>query len=191
MYVYITGLGLFAYDFDGKKLWNTPLESSPTILDFGTASSPAQLGDLVIIVNDNQKEEFIAAFDKSTGKQVWRTDRKIHVPGSDRQTGWATPYIWKNGKRTEIVTIGPGLAISYDGDGKELWRIGGMSAMPIPSPFAYDGLLYLNGGNGKVDRRDQARRSGRSHHSGWGEAERFRGLDTAESGNLFADRTCL
>jgi outer membrane protein assembly factor BamB len=25
-----------------------------------------------------------------------------------------------------------------------------MSAMTIPSPFAYDGLLYLNGGNGKV-----------------------------------------
>ena len=44
VYVYITGLGLFAYDFEGKKLWNTPLESSPTILDFGTASSPAQLG---------------------------------------------------------------------------------------------------------------------------------------------------
>lgn len=150
VYVYVTGLGLFAYDFEGKKLWNTPLESSPTILDFGTASSPAQIGDLVIIVNDNQKEEFIAAFDKSTGKQVWRTDRSIHVPGSDRQTGWSTPFIWKNEKRTEIVTIGPGIAISYDADGKELWRIGGMSAMPIPSPFAYDGLLYLNGGTGKV-----------------------------------------
>jgi outer membrane protein assembly factor BamB len=150
VYVYITGLGLFAYDFEGKKLWNTPLESSPTILDFGTASSPTQLGDLVIIVNDNQKEEFIAAFDKSTGKQVWRTDRTIHVAGSDRQTGWSTPYIWKNEKRTEIVTIGPGIAVSYDADGKELWRIGGMSAMPIPSPFAYDGLLYLNGGTGKV-----------------------------------------
>ena len=25
-----------------------------------------------------------------------------------------------------------------------------MSAMPIPSPFAYDGLLYLNGGTGKA-----------------------------------------
>ena len=78
---------------------------------------PAELGDLVIIVNDNEKQQFIAAFDKSTGKQVWRANRNIHVPGSDRQTGWSTPYIWKNEKRTEIVTIGPGLAISYDSDG--------------------------------------------------------------------------
>jgi outer membrane protein assembly factor BamB len=150
VYVYINNLGLFAYDLDGNKVWTTALESFPTILDFGTASSPALVNDLVIIVNDNEKQQFIAAFDKNTGKQIWRTNRSIHVEGSDRQTGWSTPYIWKNSKRTEIVTIGPGLALSYDLDGKELWRLGGMSSMPVPSPFAYDGLLYLNGGTGKV-----------------------------------------
>jgi outer membrane protein assembly factor BamB len=150
VYVYINNLGLFAYDLEGNKVWNTPLENFPTILDFGTASSPTLINNLVVIVNDNEKQEFIAAFDKNTGKQIWRTDREIHVKGSDRQTGWSTPYIWKNSQRTEIVTIGPGLALSYDLEGKELWRIGGMSPMPIPSPFAYDGLLYLNGGTGKV-----------------------------------------
>lgn len=149
VYVHITNLGLFAYDLDGKKVWSTELESFPTILDFGTGSSPALAGNLVVIVNDNEKQQFIAAFDKKTGKQAWRTNRSIHVKGSDRQTGWATPYIWKHPGRTEIVTMGPGIAISYDLEGKELWRIGGMSAMPIPSPFAYDGLLYLNGGTNK------------------------------------------
>jgi outer membrane protein assembly factor BamB len=150
VYVYINNLGLFAYDLNGNKVWNTPLESFPTIMDFGTASSPTLVDDLIVVVNDNEKQEFIAAFDKSTGKQVWRTDRSIHLKGADRQTGWSSPYIWKNSGRTEIVTIGPGLAISYDLKGKELWRLGGMSAMPIPSPFAYDGLLYLNGGGGKA-----------------------------------------
>jgi outer membrane protein assembly factor BamB len=150
VYVYINNLGLFAYDLKGNKVWNVALENFPTILDFGTASSPALTGNLVIIVNDNEKQQFIAAFDKNTGKQAWRTSRSIHVKGSDRQTGWSTPFIWKNSGRTEIVTIGPGIAISYDLEGKELWRLGGMSAMPIPSPFAYDGLLYLNGGNGKA-----------------------------------------
>lgn len=149
VYVYINNLGLFAYDLDGAKVWNTPLESFPTILDFGTASSPVLVDDLIVIVNDNEKQQFIAAFNKNTGKQVWRTDRSIHVEGSDRQTGWSTPYIWKNSARTEIVTIGPGAAISYDLAGKELWRLGGMSAMPIPSPFAHGGLLYLNGGTSK------------------------------------------
>ncbi len=149
VYVYINNLGLFAYDLAGKKLWNTPMESYPTILDFGTASSPALVNDLVVVVNDNEKQQFIAAFDRKSGKQVWRTDRSIHVEGADRQTGWSTPFIWKTAGRTEIVTIGPGIAISYDLRGRELWRLGGMSPMPIPSPFAHDGLLYLNGGTGK------------------------------------------
>ena len=149
VYVYINSLGLFAYDFNGNKVWNTPLESFPTILDFGTASSPALVDELVVIVNDNEKQQFIAAFNKNTGKQIWRTDRSIHVQGADRQTGWSTPYIWKNSGRAEIVTIGPGIAISYDLGGKELWRLGGMSSMPIPSPFAHNGLLYLNGGTNK------------------------------------------
>ena len=70
VYVYIANLGLFAYDFDGQKVWSTPLENFPTILDFGTASSPAQLGDLVIIVNDNEKQQFIAAFDKNRQASV-------------------------------------------------------------------------------------------------------------------------
>jgi outer membrane protein assembly factor BamB len=140
---------MFAYDFQGTKVWDTRLESFPTVHDFGTASSPTLVNDLVVFVNDTEKEQFIAALDKRTGKQVWRTERSIHVEGSDRQTGWSTPYVWKHGLRTEIVTVGPGIAISYDLEGKELWRIGGMSNMPIPSPFAHDGLLYLNGGRGK------------------------------------------
>ena len=146
VYVYINNLGLFAYDLEGNQLWNTPLENFPTILNFGTASSPVLVNNMIVVVNDNEKQQFIAAFDKNTGRQIWRTNRSIHVRGADRQTGWSTPYIWRNSARTEIVTIGPGLAISYDLDGKELWRFGGMSPMPIPSPFAVDGLLYLNGG---------------------------------------------
>jgi outer membrane protein assembly factor BamB len=150
VYVYINNLGVFAYDFNGKQVWNAPMESFPTVHDFGTASSPTLVNDLLLFVNDNEKEQFIAALNKHTGKQVWRTPRTIHLQGSDRQTGWSSPYIWKHALRTEVVTIGPGVAISYDLEGKELWRLGGMSAMPIPSPYAHDGLLYLNGGSGKA-----------------------------------------
>jgi outer membrane protein assembly factor BamB len=148
VFVYINSLGLYAFDLEGKPLWSTPMESFPTIMDMGTASSPTLVNNMVVVVNDNEKQQFIAAFDKSSGKQIWRTNRTIHVKGSDRQTGWASPYVWKTPQRTEIVTIGPGQAISYDLDGRELWRIGGMSPMPAPSPFAHDGLLYVNGGAG-------------------------------------------
>jgi outer membrane protein assembly factor BamB len=150
VYVYLGNLGLWAFDLKGKPVWSTPLEANPIYLDFGTGSSPALAENLLVIVNDNQKQQYIAAFDKRTGKQVWRTSRDIGGKTEPVQrSGWATPFVWRNALRTEIVTVGPGEAISYDLAGKELWRMSGMAATPIPMPFAYDGLLYVDGGRGK------------------------------------------
>ena len=151
VYVYVANLGLWAFDRNGKLAWTTPLEAHPIYLDLGTGSSPALAENLLVIVNDNQKQQFIAAFDKRTGKQVWRTNRDIGGKTEPVQrSGWATPFVWRHALRTEIVTVGPGEAISYDLAGKELWRLSGMAATPIPTPFAYDGLLYINGGRGRT-----------------------------------------
>jgi outer membrane protein assembly factor BamB len=148
VYVYVANLGLWAFDLKGKLVWTTPLEAHPIYLDFGTGSSPALAGNLLILVNDNEKQQFIAAFDKQTGKEVWRTKRELGPQG--RRSGWATPYVWRHALRTEIVAVGPEVVVSYDLAGKELWRMSGMSAVPIPMPFAYDGLLYIDGGRGAL-----------------------------------------
>jgi outer membrane protein assembly factor BamB len=150
VYVYSTSLGLWAYDMKGRLVWKTPLENLPVYGDFGTGASPALAGNLLVIVSDNEKQQFIAAFDTKTGRQVWRTNRDLRTgPGaSARRTGWSTPFVWTTPGRIEIVTIGPGFAVSYDLTGAELWRLPGMGGQPIPSPYASDGLLYLNGGSG-------------------------------------------
>jgi len=149
VYVYVGNMGLYAYTLDGKQVWKTPLEAHPIYLDFGTGGSAALHNNLLVILNDNEKDQFIAAFDKKTGKQVWRTPRDLGEPNGPARSGWTTPYIWTNNVRTEIVTIGPATAVSYDLAGKELWRLSGMSIAPIPSPFSYGGLLYLDGGQGR------------------------------------------
>jgi outer membrane protein assembly factor BamB len=149
VYVYVGNMGLYAYTLDGKQVWRTPLEAHPIYLDFGTGGSAALHNNLLVILNDNEKDQFIAAFDKKTGKQVWRTARDLGEPNGPARSGWTTPYIWTNSVRTEIVTIGPATAVSYDLTGKERWRLSGMSIAPIPSPFAYGGLLYLDGGQGR------------------------------------------
>jgi len=146
IYVYVANLGLWAFDLKGKQIWTTPLEANPIYLDFGTGSSPALADNLLVILNDNEKQQFIAAFDKQTGKQVWRTNREFGPQG--RRSAWVTPFVWRHQLRTEIVTVGPGVLASYDLGGKELWRMSGMSGAPVPMPFAYDGLLYINGGRG-------------------------------------------
>jgi outer membrane protein assembly factor BamB len=150
IYVYVANLGLWAFNLKGQQVWSTPLEANPIYLDFGTGSSPALAGNLLVIVSDNEKQQFIAGYDKQTGKQVWRTNRDLGGRGQPAQrSGWATPFVWRHPLRTEIVAVGPGEVVSYDLAGKELWRMSGMSPAPIPTPFAYDGLLYIDGGRGR------------------------------------------
>ena len=150
VYVYFTHLGLFAFDMEGKPVWATPLKAYPTIRDYGTGASPALHRERLFVLNDNEEESFLAAFDKRTGKEIWRTPRSFETR---RKTGWSTPFVWENALRTEVVTVGPGAVISYDLDGRELWRVNRMASVSIQSPFAWNGLLFVTAGSGGDDNR--------------------------------------
>jgi outer membrane protein assembly factor BamB len=136
-------VGLFCYSMDGKLLWKKQWPPQPIYLDFGTASSPVVHGGRVFLLHDNEKSSYITALDAQTGAEVWTTARAASGP---LNSSWMTPFVWKHALRTEIVTTGHGFAMSYDLDGKELWRVGGM-ATPTGSPFASDGLVYVGTGS--------------------------------------------
>jgi outer membrane protein assembly factor BamB len=154
VYVYVAHLGLWAFDFDGKKLWHTPLEPHKVYLDFGGGTSPALWKDRLFIQSDNEDVSFMAAFDTATGKEVWRADRTT-LAAEGRRSGWSTPFVWNNSLRTEVVGVGSGFAVSYDLDGKELWRMA-INSQAIPSPFAWNDTLYINAGAGGMPTRPLA-----------------------------------
>lgn len=139
VYAYFGNAGLYCYDLNGNELWSKKFESFNIRYNWGTAASPALYKDRLFIVNDNDEQSYLVAFDKKTGEQIWRVDR-------DEKSNWATPYIWKNEQRTELITCGTGKIRSYNLDGKLLWELGGMSAIVIPTPSAGHGLLYINSG---------------------------------------------
>lgn len=139
VYAYFGNIGLYCYDFDGKQLWKKPFETFKIRYNWGTAASPVLYKDRLYIVNDNDEQSFLIALDTKTGKQIWRVER-------DEKSNWATPYIWENKQRTELITSGTGKVRSYDLDGKLLWELGGMSNIAIPTPFAEHGLLYITSG---------------------------------------------
>jgi dipeptidyl aminopeptidase/acylaminoacyl peptidase len=56
VYVYVAFLGLYAFDFEGRQLWHTPLEAHQVYLDFGGGASPALHGDRLLILNDNEED---------------------------------------------------------------------------------------------------------------------------------------
>jgi outer membrane protein assembly factor BamB len=139
VYTYFGNVGLYCYDFDGKELWSKQFGTYKTRYNWGTAASPVLHKDRLYIVNDNEEQSFIVALDKKTGEQIWRVNR-------DEKSNWATPYIWENEQRTEIITPGTGKTRSYSLDGELLWELGGASAITIPTPFAKNNLLYLTSG---------------------------------------------
>ena len=147
VYVYVGNLGIWSYSLEGKQNWATLLEAYPIYLDFGTGGSPVLFEGKLFIQNDNQKEQFVAAFRAKNGEELWRATRDLAPPSQPtRRSGWTTPFVWRTPERTELVTHGPYTVISYDLEGEELWRMSGHSLLPAPSPFAYDGLLYLVSG---------------------------------------------
>lgn len=139
IYAYFGNMGLFCYDLDGKPLWSKEFASLKTSNNWGTAASPVLYEDKLFIQNDNDEQSFLAALDKKTGEQIWRVER-------DEKSNWATPYIWKNQQRTELVTAARGKIRSYNLDGQLLWELGGMSSIVIPTPLAEHGLLYVTSG---------------------------------------------
>ena len=140
LYVLFGDLGLYCYDLDGKPLWSRKIEPQKTFFDYGAAASPVVHDGQVIVVYDNLETSWIAAFEARTGDERWRTPR-------DETHSWATPLVWQNDVRTEIVVPGQKRNRSYSLDGKVLWEFDGrMSNLVIPSPFAAHGLCYLASG---------------------------------------------
>ncbi len=139
VYAYFGDMGLFCLDMDGKEVWKKKLPAVKTQTGWGTASSPVLHNGRLYILNDNDDESWLACFDAKTGDEIWKIKR-------DEKSTWATPYIWKNDLRTELVVPASGKVRSYDLDGKLLYEFGGMSSITTVTPFSAHGLLYVSSG---------------------------------------------
>lgn len=132
--------GLYAYDLDGKPLWEKDLGDMQTRNGFGEGSSPALHGNTLVITWDHEGESFIVALDKRTGAELWRQAR-------EEPTSWATPLIVESAGQHQVVVNGTGKIRGYDlASGKILWESGGMTTNTIPSPVHKDGVVYVMSG---------------------------------------------
>ena len=139
VWAYFGNAGLFCLDIKGDQIWSTNWPPVKTRYGWGSAASPVLYQDRLFIVNDNEEQSFMVALDADTGRQLWRVER-------DEKSNWATPYIWRNEKRTELITPGSRKVRSYNLDGQLLWELGGTSSIVIPTPFSKFGLLYVCSG---------------------------------------------
>jgi outer membrane protein assembly factor BamB len=141
VYAFFGTEGLYAYDFKGNLAWKAQLGNLAN-LGMGTGTSPILFDNLVIVQcdEDNGEASFIVAVDKKTGKEVWKTPRKIQV-------SWSTPLLARTSTRAELIASGTEAVIAYDpATGKELWRHKGVESNAIPSPVANNDFVFLVAG---------------------------------------------
>ena len=143
IFAYFSSEGLYAYDFNGKQIWKVDMPKLGTA-SVGGGSSPTLYGDYVIVQCDEDlqkgKGSFIAAFDKKTGKQVWRTPREVDVT-------WSVPLVAQTKTRAELIACAAESIVSYDPKtGKELWRTKGLESNAVPSPLTNGELVIVGSG---------------------------------------------
>ncbi len=139
VYVWFGSEGLYCYDFDGRLIWKKSLGPIPT-QGMGNGASPVLYENLVILQcdEDNGERSFIAALDKKTGKEVWRTPRQVQV-------SWTTPVIARAATRTELVASGAEYVAGYDPlTGKELWRCQGTESWTVATPLVGHGIAIFS-----------------------------------------------
>lgn len=141
--------GLFCFDLDGTLRWKKELGKmdagpwdSPT-LQWSFASSPLIHDGKVIVQCDVLSEQFLAVFDVSDGRELWRTPRK-------EVANWCTPAIATANGRTQIVVNGWKQLGGYDFEtGKLIWELSGGGDIPVPAPLIVDDFAFFTSAHGK------------------------------------------
>ena len=130
--------GVYCYDLDGNLLWETDL--GKVKMQWGEGSSPAIVGDAVIVVQDNEEASFIYAFDKSMGKLLWKKPR-------EEISSWTTPLVLTRDGKTQVIVNGAKAVRSYDpATGEVLWQCSGLGINVTPMPVVDDKNIYVMSG---------------------------------------------
>ena len=137
VFVFFGSHGLFCLDHDGNVVWQKQLGQMKTKHGHGEGTSPVLHGKTLVINWDHEGQSFIAAFEKATGKQLWRKQR-------DEVTSWSTPIVVERNGIAQVIVCGTARVRGYDlSNGKVLWECGGLSANIVASPVFHDGVVIV------------------------------------------------
>ena len=137
VYAYFGSAGLYCLDANSGELkWKADFGLMRTLHGHGEGNSPALDGDTLLINWDNEGPSFLAALDKHTGKERWRTER-------DEVTSWSTPIVVALDGKKQVIVSATNRIRGYDLEtGKVIWECGGMATNVVASPVSSEGMVY-------------------------------------------------
>jgi outer membrane protein assembly factor BamB len=108
--------------------------------EFGEGQTPVLYGNRIVVQWDHQGQSFITALDKTTGAELWRTNRQ-------EIDSWGTPLVVDVGGKPQVIATAMGHVYGYDLEtGKVVWTGPGLTMNPIPSAVYEDGIAILTSG---------------------------------------------
>jgi len=136
---------LTALDLTGKRLWQT--DAGPFVpqkYEFGYAPSPLVYERLVITCADFE-QGWLAAFDKASGKEVWRTQRP-------RNPSYSSPIVANLAGRDQLLLTGAEQVASYDPKtGRLNWTTSVLAPATCGTVVWDEGVIYASGGYPKPE----------------------------------------
>lgn len=151
VFVYFKSGELAALDLAGKLVWekNLQKEYGEDTLWWDLGTSPVLTEKYVVVacMQSLPSPSYLAAFDKSTGKEVWRVERELGAPEEAAQS-YTTPVVTSYQGEEQIVVLGADFVTCHAvQSGKELWRVGTLNPeqeryfRSIASPVITDGIV--------------------------------------------------
>ena len=134
--------GVFAYDMEGRVLWNHSVGEESSNRQWGSASSLTLLGNK-LIVNASEEGRAVIALDKETGKEFWKAE------ASALELSYGTPALVESDHgKTELVLAVPGEVWGLNSEtGKLSWFVETQLTGNIsPSPLVVNQSIYVFGG---------------------------------------------
>ena len=126
----------------------------------GPGSSPIIYKNMLILHFEGVDVRYIVALDKSSGKEIWRSERPAgpykSLPEIGRKS-YITPIIINVKGRDMMISNGSAVSIAYDpNNGKEIWRVVAGGESTIAMPFTENGIVFwyagfiMNGEEAKI-----------------------------------------
>lgn len=138
---------LVTLDLQGEVVWRkTAGPFYPKMFEYGYAPSPLLYGSSVIVAAEHDHAgSFIAAFDRDTGQELWRTERPASI-------SFSTPVVAHVAGRDQLLISGQEKVCSYDPDnGKLLWEVAGTTHATCGTMVWDEEVVYASGGFPKAE----------------------------------------
>ena len=145
-YISFGAMGTAALDREtGKVLWRNT--SYVVEHQTGPGSSPWLYQDLLLLTFDGVDRQFLVALDKTSGNEIWRTERTGELsPSLDAKKAFTTPLVVKHHGQEIVLSPSADWMYAYElKTGKELFRLSyeGLGFSAAPQPLYLDGRAFI------------------------------------------------